>query len=490
LFFSLVVEASVIFYSDATLVDEMSKYETYKEMQFRLDESHGHQKKSVYGEYWYQVYKFNSKVSDKEFISFIKKFIVKNDGKVLLSGRDYIYCSIMIEKRNYWAKITYDSYERDRYSIELIKVGEKKKLVTFYSDGLKKAIIKSIVGFKKDEFNSEYKRYTKEEIAISAKKQEFEGEYWFEVYKKVDTTLVVDIKSLIGELKGEIKQYGGKIEDESKKSLGFSIKNKTRDIVGRFEVSKDICTIKIIDKVGFKQSLKFEDGSNMVIHDILFNSGKSTLQKSSSSGVKKIYNLLKKFPSLSVEIQGHTDNIGESKTNKMLSQQRADSVKKALMKLGIDSSRLKTKGLGDSNPISSNRTKEGRAKNRRVELLKLSNQPRISIEIMKPMDGYSVTITKFKSSKLSNKNISLDIVGVEHRAMYIPSSKKNIISKLEVLKNYLNYIKSLGGKIVENQNSSILFHFNKTVENSEIYGKINAFDDYYYISFFYPKDKE
>jgi outer membrane protein OmpA-like peptidoglycan-associated protein len=77
-------------------------------------------------------------------------------------------------------------------------------------------------------------------------------------------------------------------------------------------------------------------------------------------------------PELTFEIGGHTDNTGTAPHNLTLSQQRADAVKTQLVTMGIDATRLTTKGYGDTKPIASNATPEGKANNRRVEFVRTS----------------------------------------------------------------------------------------------------------------------
>jgi OOP family OmpA-OmpF porin len=77
--------------------------------------------------------------------------------------------------------------------------------------------------------------------------------------------------------------------------------------------------------------------------------------------------VLRNNPDLNVEIQGHTDNTGPAEYNLMLSQKRAESAMNYLVDKGVDPARLTAKGYGFEQPVASNDTKEGRAKNRRVE---------------------------------------------------------------------------------------------------------------------------
>ncbi|CAN5723278.1 hypothetical protein BH24GEM1_BH24GEM1_07940 [soil metagenome] len=104
---------------------------------------------------------------------------------------------------------------------------------------------------------------------------------------------------------------------------------------------------------------------------ILFDTGKSEVKPESTPTLKQIAAALKEHPELKVEIQGHTDNVGTPEANLKLSQARAEAVKQALAsEYAVGADQLTAKGYGDTKPSADNKTAEGRANNRRVELVK------------------------------------------------------------------------------------------------------------------------
>jgi OOP family OmpA-OmpF porin len=104
-----------------------------------------------------------------------------------------------------------------------------------------------------------------------------------------------------------------------------------------------------------------------VLEGIYFDSGKSTIRSKSKPVLQKVADLLKKYPELRVEISGHTDSVGATEDNVALSQARADAVKAWLVEKGIEEGRISTRGAGPNDPIADNKSKKGRAKNRRIE---------------------------------------------------------------------------------------------------------------------------
>jgi OmpA-OmpF porin, OOP family len=101
-----------------------------------------------------------------------------------------------------------------------------------------------------------------------------------------------------------------------------------------------------------------------------FDTGKSIIRDESKPIIEQIVQMMKSNPDLKVGVEGHTDNVGSPASNKTLSESRAKSVVSAIVAQGIPADRLSPAGFGQDKPIADNSTEEGRAKNRRVELVK------------------------------------------------------------------------------------------------------------------------
>ena len=135
-------------------------------------------------------------------------------------------------------------------------------------------------------------------------------------------------------------------------------------------------TLSIVEVEAMKQEITSNDILTALNTDgyialyITFETGKSDIQTESQGIVSQIAEMLKANPTLKISIEGHTDDAGNAISNKTLSENRAKAVMNALILKGINKSLLTAKGWGQEKPISDNRTEEGRAKNRRVEIVK------------------------------------------------------------------------------------------------------------------------
>ena len=121
---------------------------------------------------------------------------------------------------------------------------------------------------------------------------------------------------------------------------------------------------------GVKYYDRFLQDGKIVSNAIRFDVGKATLLPESMGAVNEIYGLLEEHPEIKFSIEGHTDSDGDFDTNQKLSEDRAKTVMDQLISMGIDENRLSFRGFGETTPVDTNNTPEGKASNRRVEFVK------------------------------------------------------------------------------------------------------------------------
>jgi outer membrane protein OmpA-like peptidoglycan-associated protein len=124
-------------------------------------------------------------------------------------------------------------------------------------------------------------------------------------------------------------------------------------------------------------AVKHEDRGTVITlpGNVLFASGKSQLLPGSQSSLGQVADALKDQDNAKILVEGHTDSRGSEQTNLMLSKARADAVGSFLTSRGIPQERITTQGLGPSRPVADNNTPEGRANNRRVEIIVQQGEP-------------------------------------------------------------------------------------------------------------------
>jgi outer membrane protein OmpA-like peptidoglycan-associated protein len=138
----------------------------------------------------------------------------------------------------------------------------------------------------------------------------------------------------------------------------------------------DNADLQVFDVKNVQMNFKvqpIEVGTLVQMKNVLFYMGTTRLLEESYGELNVVIAFLKDNPKVEIELEGHTDNRGDSKKNLVLSQQRVEVIKKYLVSKGISSRRLKGKGFGDSRPVATNDTEESRKLNRRVEFLILKN---------------------------------------------------------------------------------------------------------------------
>ena len=122
-----------------------------------------------------------------------------------------------------------------------------------------------------------------------------------------------------------------------------------------------------VERVGEGIQLTMESG-------ILFSTNQATLQSQARQSIQKMAEVLKSYPDTDIIIAGHTDSDGSDDYNQKLSERRAQAVADYLKSLGVASSRLKTTGYGETQPVQSNDTAAGKQANRRVEVAIMANE--------------------------------------------------------------------------------------------------------------------
>lgn len=125
--------------------------------------------------------------------------------------------------------------------------------------------------------------------------------------------------------------------------------------------------LDILDSNAIVEALQTKGQISLYIN---FDSGKATIKPDSKSVIDEVVKALQSQPDLKVKVEGHTDNVGNEAANQQLSEDRAKAVMEAVVAAGVDPSRLSSAGFGMSKPIADNNTEEGRAQNRRVELVR------------------------------------------------------------------------------------------------------------------------
>lgn len=156
--------------------------------------------------------------------------------------------------------------------------------------------------------------------------------------------------------------------------LYYLEKNKTWIIVNN---SNNLVILTFLEQKNMEQLVTAGQLSDQINKqgfanlNVNFDTNKSVIKDGDKATINEVVTLLKNDSKLKLSIEGHTDNVGVAAANKTLSQARSDSLVAYMVAGGIPASRLVAKGFGSEVPVADNRTEEGKAKNRRVELVKI-----------------------------------------------------------------------------------------------------------------------
>ncbi len=208
--------------------------------------------------------------------------------------------------------------------------------------------------------------------------QPVEGIYTFIKYALKDGAKAPSELQIVRNYANAVQKIGGATVFEARRQ-GYLKVEKGGNITWihvRAHSVGEAYDLVIIEKKAMTQEVTANDMLNslnkqgFVALYISFDTNKATIKPESKPIVDQIVVLLKDNPSLKVSVEGHTDSTGTPAKNKTLSQERAQSVMSTLVAAGIDKKRLSAVGWGQEKPVADNRTEEGKAKNRRVEIVK------------------------------------------------------------------------------------------------------------------------
>ena len=215
----------------------------------------------------------------------------------------------------------------------------------------------------------------------NVKKLPVEGKFTFIIYSIPDRKGEASALAVVRNYENAILKVGGTIveSDPTRWVNGKIVKDGQEvwvqaekgngDIRLRIVEKKEMAQYIVADAASFGSDLK--STGHVAVYGIYFDTNKSEVKPDSKPALEEIAKLLKQTPSLKLKVVGHTDMTGTMDANMKLSQARGEAVVQALVSQhGIAASRLTGYGVGPLSPVATNDTDEGRAKNRRVELVK------------------------------------------------------------------------------------------------------------------------
>lgn len=175
-----------------------------------------------------------------------------------------------------------------------------------------------------------------------------------------------------------ITQIGGEVLFDNKTHITtMRIAKDGKEMWAKVDAIEGAYTLTIVERKAMQQAITaqaiFDELSQkgFMVIDVHFDTAKADIKPESFPLIDQVAEMFKKHPDLKASVEGHTDNVGNAKSNQELSENRAKSVVAALVAKGVAADRLQAKGWGDQKPVADNASDAGRAKNRRVELRKL-----------------------------------------------------------------------------------------------------------------------
>ena len=484
------------------------KHESYDKLDFYI-KGKGYIKH--YGEIYSQNFKHNTKLKD-DYTKPIEALFAKELGfDVAIFKRGY--ATYTKEDATYYLKL--ETYAHS-YRYKLLHVSDYPHIITLPTtqeyrfkkrkfDIPKHSLIPDVKGFAIS--RAKYFDYDEQKIYYDRKPHLLKGNLWqLEFYKIVKNSNSYRY-ILAHDYKQKLLDMGAKILKDSDSDFVFSYEGA----VGVFSSYKSSMTLKIIQQEQFKQSLiltpdsikaELDKTGKVTLKGIYFDFDKATLKSKSKKAILSAVALMQGYSDLKLGIHGYTDSKGDNNYNLKLSLNRAKAVYEAMTQEGISPDRLLFKGHGEEEPIASNDTDEGRAKNRRVELHKISGGDKksiITIDFIKPIENsiisykktyqdetFNIAYTPPYSEKKSQKELRGVHKVIEYKIMKGDKIDKSF-SRKAIIKNYENILELYNAKIIGKYSDTLFFKIKDRGDGKSVYGKIDGYSGTYSIHFLIQK---
>ena len=216
---------------------------------------------------------------------------------------------------------------------------------------------------------------------VPREKLPVEGEYTFITYRIADRSQEPSVLAVVRNYESAIQKAGGTIlTSDPKRRVNGKIVKDGREVWVQAEKGNGLIWLRIVAKAAMTQYIVADAAAlgndlatagHTALYGIYFDTDKSEVKPESQPALAEIAKLLAQDPGLNLKVVGHTDMTGALDANLTLSRARAEAVVQALVAgHGVAASRLEGHGVGPLAPVAANDTEEGRARNRRVELVK------------------------------------------------------------------------------------------------------------------------
>ncbi|MDR2209587.1 MAG: OmpA family protein [Azoarcus sp.] len=341
---------------------------------------------------WYNNYKGSkeNRPSNLQIVRNYQAAVTQLGGKTLYEDGRNLHASFSRNDKQYYMVVE-SANDGEWYRVWILQPAELQRDVVILSAQAAKEPSKDYMfrGMPNYELWRQERNF--EQLKIKSPKPEGKGfvettyegnrvHTWYNKYKGSKETRPSNLQ-IVRNYQAVVTQLGGKTLYEDGRNLHASFSHNKKQYYMVVESANDgeWYRVWILEPAELQRDVVILD-ADTIVHKlekeghialyINFDTDKSTIKPESNELIDEVVTALKSRSSMRVKLEGHTDNVGTAAHNKKLSDDRANAVMNAIVAKGIDKSRISAEGFGLDKPIANNSTEEGKAKNRRVELVK------------------------------------------------------------------------------------------------------------------------